>query len=75
MSGTRTVPAGRVVRVTGPLVEVVDATAVSMLRGDQPADRRPAIGPHARRVLEFAQLSVLLVPPSRDVRGSGEGSR
>jgi nucleotide-binding universal stress UspA family protein len=42
-------------------------------RGDQAGDRRPAIGTQARRVLEFAQLPVLLVPPARD--GGGEHSR
>jgi nucleotide-binding universal stress UspA family protein len=34
-------------------------------RGDRPGDRRPTIGPQALRILEFARVPVLLVPPPR----------
>lgn len=32
-------------------------------RGDRPGDWRPTIGPQALRILEFARVPVLLVPP------------
>jgi nucleotide-binding universal stress UspA family protein len=59
-------------------VEEWAADILVLGRGDRPADRRPAVGPQARRVLEFASRPVLVVPPaSRGHRGAGAraGSR
>ena len=45
-------------------LETWAADIVVLGRGDQPGDRRPAVGPLARRVLEFTSRPVLFVPPA-----------
>jgi nucleotide-binding universal stress UspA family protein len=42
------------------------ADMIVLGRGDRPGDRRPTIGPQALRILEFARVPVLLVPPRSD---------
>jgi nucleotide-binding universal stress UspA family protein len=44
--------------------EAWPADVIVLGRGDQPGDRQPALGPHARRVVEFTSRPVLLVPPT-----------
>lgn len=56
-------------------METWGADILVLGRGDQPGDRRPAVGPQARRILEFTPRPVLLVPPGRAEQGarSAEG--
>jgi nucleotide-binding universal stress UspA family protein len=51
-------------------LEAWPADILVLGRGDQPGDRRPAVGPQARRMLEFATRPVLLVPPGRLAPGT-----